>query len=329
MITLSKKFMLVLLASMLSMSVYAKEVLRLGHYFPTEDFRGKTAQYFADQLNSDAFDVKVYPSESLVKGRDGFMATARGTVDIYSLFGGYAVGSVDLMRIFTIPFPSKSMTDSKLLEFANDPRVLDILGKRFETSQVKLLGFVNSSGETTVFLADPISSIKEFSGKRIRGVGGYTDPVLQDLGASVVFMSAAEQFLQLQTGGVDGVITTNSSYANLGLATVAPARLERSIVRTPYALLMNLRKWNRLDESEQQAVREAVRNTIAWSAENFDAESERLAKIVESQSKTVISFKEDDEQLINSLTDKYMQEFASTYGDDAGLLVEVLTEYNK
>lgn len=326
---LGKYFSLVLLASAISFSATAKEVIRLGHYFPAEDFRGKTAQYFADSLDSKAFDVKVFPSESLVKGRDGFMATARGTVDVYSLFGGYAVGSVDLMRIFTTPFPPKSMSDAKLLEFANDPRVLEILGKQFERSQVKLLGFINSSGDTTVFMSNQVDGLEGFSGKRIRGVGGYTDPALQDLGASVVFMSAAEQFLQLQTGGVDGVITTNSSYANLGLAAVAPARLDRSIVRTPYALVMNLRKWNRLDEPERQAIQKAVQKTIEWSADNFAEESKRLAGLVEAQSKSVIELNSEDEQRVNALSTKYLSEFSESYGKDADLLVKIFNEYNK
>lgn len=326
---LGKFFSLVLLASAISVSANAKEVIRLGHYFPAEDFRGKTAQYFADSLDSEAFNVKVFPSESLVKGRDGFMATARGTVDVYSLFGGYAVGSVDLMRIFTTPFPSKSMTDAKLLEFANDQRVLETLGKQFERSQVKLLGFINSSGDTTVFMSNQVKGLEGFSGKRIRGVGGYTDPALQDLGASVVFMSAAEQFLQLQTGGVDGVITTNSSYANLGLSAVAPARLDRSIVRTPYALVMNLRKWNRLDDSERHAIQAAVQKTIKWSADNFAEESKRLASLVEAQSTSVIELEGEDEQRVNALSEKYLSEFSKSYGKDADLLVEIFNEYNK
>src|SRR5690554_6530248 len=324
---LGKYFSLVLLASAISFSATAKEVIRLGHYFPAEDFRGKTAQYFADSLDSKAFDVKVFPSESLVKGRDGFMATARGTVDVYSLFGGYAVGSVDLMRIFTTPFPPKSMNDTKLLEFANDPRVLDILDKQFERSQVKLLGFINSSGDTTVFMSNHVESLDGFSGKRIRGVGGYTDPALQDLGASVVFMSAAEQFLQLQTGGVDGVITTNSSYANLGLAAVAPARLDRSIVRTPYALVMNLRKWNRLDEPERQAIQKAVQKTIEWSADNFEAEAERLGEIVRAEASEVYALTGEDLEKASQIRNKYLSQFSEEYGESGKRLVELFNEY--
>lgn len=131
--------------------------LKLGHYVSPADFRGQTAQKFADILTSqdgNKFDIKVYPNESLVKGRDALQATARGTVDLYSVFAGYITGSIGLMKIFTIPFPSESYTDKKLMEFANDPEVVEILDKSLNQNNVKLLGFINSTGTTTGFFRD-------------------------------------------------------------------------------------------------------------------------------------------------------------------------------
>lgn len=310
-----------------SATAAAQESIRLGHYFPAEDFRGKTAQYFADAVDQELFNVQVFPSESLVRGRDGFMATARGSVDIYSLFGGYAVGSVDLMRIFTIPFPPDEFTDRKLLEFANDERTLEVLDGEFERSNVKLLGFINSSGQTTIFLADSIDGLEDLRGKRIRGVGGYTDPALQDLGASVVFMSAAEQFLQLQTGGVDGVITTDSSYVNLGLSEVAPVMMDGSMVRTPYPLIMNKRKWDRLSSDQQNALMEAAAETVAWSIENFAEESARLGEKVRDAASEVYTLSSEDLDQASQIRNKYLNQFSDEHGESGERLVELLNEY--
>jgi len=310
-----------------SLPAHAQENLRFGHYFPADDFRGKTAQHFADTVNPELFDITVFPSESLVKGRDGFMATARGTVDMYSLFGGYVVGSIDLMKIFTIPFPSEKFDDEAVLKFANDPRTLAIFEDKFAESNVKLLGFINSSGQTTIFLSEPIESLEGLRGKKIRGVGGYTDPALQDLGASVVFMSAAEQFLQLQTGGVDGVITTDSSYANLGLSEVAPIVIDGSIVRTPYPLIMNKRKWDSLDEESKNDLKAAVASTIDWSIENFAAESARLQEIVQSEAGGFYVFSEADQKFSTSIRLKYLEQYAQNHGELGKKLVGLYKEY--
>src|SRR5690554_6729078 len=101
-----------------SSAVVAKQ-LKFGHYFATADFRGVTAQKFADFLaeaNPD-LTVQIYPGESLVKGRDALQATSRGTVDLYSVYVGYISGSVDLLKVFTIPFPDDSYTDAKSMQF--------------------------------------------------------------------------------------------------------------------------------------------------------------------------------------------------------------------
>ena len=72
----------------------AEVTLRFGHYFATEDFRGRTAQYLADRIQtlSKTIKVEVFPAESLVKGREGLQATAQGTVDMYSIYAGYITG---------------------------------------------------------------------------------------------------------------------------------------------------------------------------------------------------------------------------------------------
>ncbi|MGP9575905.1 TRAP transporter substrate-binding protein [Halomonas sp. AOP42-C1-46] len=322
-----KKGLLVASMATFSIATQAQEALRLGHYFPAEDFRGKTAQFFADAVDKELFDIQVFPSESLVKGRDGFMGTARGSVDIYSLFGGYTVGNVELMKIFTIPFPPEDFTDKNVLEFANDSRTLEILSEEFENSNVKLLGFINSSGQTTIFLADSIDSLEDINNKRIRGVGGYTDPALEDLDASVVFMSAAEQFLQLQTGGVDGVITTDSSYVNLGLSEVAPVVIDGSIVKTPYPLIMNKKKWNALSEEQQINIESAVEETITWSSNNFEEESQRLSSRINEEAGEIYQLTESEVATANEIRNKYLTEFSNEYGDKGRSLVDIYNEY--
>lgn len=231
------------------------------------------------------------------------------------------------MKIFTIPFPPEDFTDKNVLEFANDSRTLEILSEEFENSNVKLLGFINSSGQTTIFLADSIDSLEDINNKRIRGVGGYTDPALEDLDASVVFMSAAEQFLQLQTGGVDGVITTDSSYVNLGLSEVAPVVIDGSIVKTPYPLIMNKKKWNALSEEQQINIESAVEETITWSSNNFEEESQRLSSRINEEAGEIYQLTESEVATANEIRNKYLTEFSNEYGDKGRSLVDIYNEY--
>lgn len=307
------------------------EQFKFGHYFAAADFRGQTAQKFADYMteaNKD-FSVKVFPAESLVKGRDALQATSRGTVDFYSVYTGYITGSMGLMKIFTMPFPERSYTDAKLMDFANDERVIKILDKELNGSNVKLLGFINSTGETTAFLRNPITGLKDLNGLKLRGVGGYSDPALKELGASIVFMSAAEQFIQLETGGVDGVVTTDASYVAQDLSRVAPYMLKDSVLRGPYALIMNKRTWDKLSAEKKAAVEQAVDQTIEWSKNGFPQESKRLIDAVNTSVKSVYELTPKERQQVAALRDNALEQFVQEHGDPAKQLMEIYNSYQQ
>lgn len=312
-----------------SSSLFAQH-LKFAHYFSPSDFRGQTAQKFADFLaltSNGKLKVTVYPSDSLVKGRDSFQATSRGTVDLSSVFVGYITGSAGLMKVFTFPFPSKNYTDQTLMRFANDPNVIKILTKHLEKNNIKLLGFINSTGHTTGFFKEPIHSLLDVKGKKIRGVGGYSDLILEELGASIVFMSAAEQFLQLETGGIDAVITTDASYINQALYGVAPYTLNNAVVRGPYALLMNKKKWDRLDSMQKEQVMAAVKQTIQWSNDNVDTENKRLHEALIKQVKKSYELTPNEWEHIKQLQEKEINLFIKENGEEAKKLSDIYSTY--
>lgn len=327
------KFTLKLLVSMGlvlgATTVSAQQTLKMGHYFSTSDFRGKTAQKFADSVHEKGNEIKVsiYPNESLVKGRDALQATSRGTVDLYSVFVGYITGSVGLMKVFTFPFPSSAYTDQKLMEFANHPEVIAIMDKTLAKNNIKLLGFINSTGNTTGFFRKPLNKLDDFKGLKIRGVGGYSDLALEELGSSIVFMSAAEQFLQLETGGVDAVVTTESSYINQDLASVAPYTLKDTVVRGPYALIINKKKWDRLSDSAKNQLKAAVTETIKWSNANVNEENKKLADELRQRAKGSYSITNEEKQKVAKIQAKVIEKFIAEYGKDAETLVKLYQQY--
>ncbi|MES1950527.1 TRAP dicarboxylate transporter- DctP subunit [Salinisphaera sp. S4-8] len=297
-------------------SAWAQQTLRLGHYFATEDFRGKTAQYFADQINqhTDALNVDVYPNESLVKGREALQATSQGVVDIYSVYAGYLSGQVPLINIFSLPFPPPSYDDKAMYELALDSKTVALMDKTFARFGVKYLGVINSSGPAQLFLRNPARSVTDISGRKLRGAGGLSDVALRKLGASVVLLSAAEQFLALQTGTVDGISTTWSSYVNYGLADVAPTYLAATVVRAPYLLLMNKAKYDALSDQERDVITQAVNRTVEWSREHFATEQKALHDKVVAQAENVVEVSESDKTALR----EQMQPIYDSYVEDNG-----------
>ncbi|WP_158598415.1 TRAP transporter substrate-binding protein [Notoacmeibacter ruber] len=306
-------------------SVVSAQDLKLGHYFATEDFRGKTAQYFADQLQEidEDITVNVFPNESLVKGREALQATSQGVVDIYSVYAGYLSGQVPLINVFSLPFPPESYDDAAMYEMALDPEVVSILDKTFAQFGVKYLGVINSSGPAQLFLSSPVESVSGISGLKLRGAGGLSDEALRELGASVVLLSAAEQFLALQTGTVDGISTTWSSYINYGLADVAPTYLAATVVRAPYLLLMNAAKYDSLSDEQKQSVDEAVRRTVEWSRENFEEEQSSLLEKVKTQAETVVEVSAEEQASLREQMQPIYKSYTDDNGEDAQKLMDI------
>lgn len=295
----------------------AQQVLRLGHYFATEDFRGKTAQVFADRLNaaSDEVEVEVYPNESLVKGREALQATSQGVVDIYSVYAGYLSGQAPIVNIFSLPFPPPEYDDAAMYKLAQDPDTVAMLDETFARFGVKYLGVINSSGPAQMFLREKVDSVTDVAGLKLRGAGGLSDQALGELGASVVLLSAAEQFLALQTGTVDGISTTWSSYVNYGLADVAPVYLSATVVRAPYLLLMNKGKYDALSDEAKAAVAQAVEETVAWSRENFETEQAELHEKVLSLAKTVVEVSPEQNAALRERMAPLYESFAADNGE--------------
>lgn len=251
--------------------------LKLGHYFAADDFRGKTAQHFADlvaQKSQGSVKIQVFPAEQLVKGKEGFQSTVQGVVDLYPVLTTYIGGQVPVMNFFNLPFPPVKYTDDVMLKITEENKAL--LSKIFDANAVKMLGVINSTGASEFYFRAPVHVIADIQGKKMRGSGGLGDEAMKNLGTSVTFMSAAEQYLALQTGTVDGMSTTYSSYMSSKLYEVAPYWLRATIVRSPYFLLMNKAKWGSLSSNQQNALQEAMKETTQWSFSNYKAEEEKL-----------------------------------------------------
>lgn len=106
---------------------------------------------------------------------------------------------------------------------------------------------------------EPIRSLDDLKGKRIRGYGVATD-VIERLGATAVPMAAPEVYTALERGVLDGVygfdFVTAIAYK---LHEIAPHFTDMGDgPHGPSATIMNLQQWQALPETVQQVCHEIV-----------------------------------------------------------------------
>lgn len=313
-------------------AVKAETVLKLGHYYSVEDFRGKTAHKFADlvkEKTNGEVTVQVFPNESLVKGREGFQSVAQGVIDMYHTSNVYFAGQVPLVNIFALPFPPAGFDDDALYRFNADTRVKGIFAERMAKANVINLGTVNSTGDAHMYFRTPVRTLEDMQGKMVRVGGGYADRAMQLVGASVASLSAAEQFLALQTGTVDGIGTTHSSYVRFRLNEVAPYHLEVSFLRVPYWIIMNKRKWDSLSSEVQARINEAIDGTQAWSKEHFNAEQSKLLEQVRESAKENIVISPEEQARWEARMEPLQALFIKDNGEAAKKLLEIMGGYSR
>lgn len=298
--------------------------LKFGHYFTTEDSVGRSAQHWADlveEKSGGSITVEVYPSEQLVKGKDGFQATAQGTVDIYTIVPSYISGQVPIFDFFGLPLPDPNYTYDVMYDVANEAK--PIIQEYLEPNNIYNLGVIHTTGRSELYFSKPVESIDDIDGLKLRGIGGMLDEVMQNVGASTSFLSAAELYLALQTGTIDGVTTSYTSYVADNLHEVAPYWLRINLVQFPMFLFMNNEKWNSLTPEQQTVLTEATEETLDWLKGHQMEEEEEILAEMEENAKGVYTVDDEEWERWYEIVEPLHDRFISENGEDAEKLIEI------
>jgi TRAP-type C4-dicarboxylate transport system substrate-binding protein len=142
---------------------------------------------------------------------------ARGIVDFSWGVLSYTPGRFALTEIVTLPFVA---ADNKIASKA----LMSLLPKHpalaKETSDVHLLG-VFGTGPYQLHLKEPVQSVADLSGRRLRVSGAALSKSVKALGADVAPMPMPQVYENMQKGVVDGLLGTNASLVAFKLNEVS------------------------------------------------------------------------------------------------------------
>ncbi|RDC71839.1 ABC transporter substrate-binding protein [Rhodovulum sp. 12E13] len=119
-----------------------------------------------------------------------------------------------------------------------------------------------------------IESVEDIEGLKIRTPGGYIADLMEDLGATTLFMSSGEVYEKLSRGVIDGVTFTYEALTAFNLTDDLQytMRVPGGLYNTTWFLVMNGDKWAEISEVDQEAIMSisgeafATRVGEAWNA---------------------------------------------------------------
>ncbi|MGS4944758.1 TRAP transporter substrate-binding protein DctP [Meridianimarinicoccus sp. RP-17] len=247
--------------------------LRLSHQFSNQDVRNEVAQIVADEVAAADVDleIRIFGSQSLFKAREQYTPLSRGQLDMTVLPLSYAGGQRPEYNLTLMPGLIKNhdhaarMNESPFMQ-----RIEDILAE--DDVMVLVHGYLAGGFAAT---DGCITAPEHVNGKQMRAAGRAFEQMLAGAGASIASMASSEVYNAMQSGVLDAVNTSSSSFVSFRL-------YEQVACYTPpgdYALwfmyqplLMNKSTFDGLTAEQQEALLAAAEKAEAYYLEEAKME---------------------------------------------------------
>ncbi|OUR77799.1 hypothetical protein A9Q83_09785 [Alphaproteobacteria bacterium 46_93_T64] len=180
--------------------------LRYSDLGPPRGPRADTLKWWAGELDKRTggeITVKFFWSQSLVKGKETMKAVGSGLSDTGTILGIYTPSELPIWNLANAPFgvqdPWVGMrTWQEMRETVPELRA--------ETKKRNIRIFLNyTTGAVDLVSKDPIRSVEDIAGKKVRTSGGWTN-LIKALGATPVKIGFGELYQALDRGTVDATI---------------------------------------------------------------------------------------------------------------------------
>ncbi|MFC2967103.1 TRAP transporter substrate-binding protein [Acidimangrovimonas pyrenivorans] len=250
-----------LAAPALVRSAYASSpevTLKLHHFLgPKSPAQVKMLEPWAKAVEDETggrVKIDIYPSMSL-GGRPPqlFRQVADGVVDIVWTVNGYTPGLFPHSEVFELPtiFTNNIVaTNLAMRDMFND-----YLAPEYEAVHV-LFNHVHA-GQALHMAKDPVHSIADTKGKKLRVPGPTGNDVVRAMGATPVTMPVPALPQALSTNVVDGALIPWEIIPALQLQDVTTYQIEgpdkNRFGTTTFQVSMNKARWNSLDAEIQAA----------------------------------------------------------------------------
>lgn len=274
----------------------AKE-LRLSHQWSTEDVRHKVAQIVADHVAEADVDleIKIFPSGSLFKANEQYRPLSRGQLDMTVFPLSYAGGERPEYNLTLMPGLVRNHDHAARLN--ESPFMEEIEAIMAEDDVMPLVhgylagGFASTEG--------CITAPEDVKGKQMRAAGKAFEQMLAGAGASISSMASSEVYNALQTGVLDTINTSSSSFVSYRLFEQVKCFTPAGDVALWFMyqpLLMNKSTFEGLTPEQQQALLDGAEKAEAFYLEEAKKEDAEAVRVFEENGVEIAQMTEEEFQ---------------------------------
>lgn len=182
------------------------------------------------------------------------------------------------------------------IERRRETGVWDWVDQHYQDTQgLKVLSIPTATTGFRFFLKEPMDPDARLDGMKIRALPSY-NTIVGSLGATAVVVPFGELYSAAEKGVIDGLVWPSVGAVGFKFHEVTPYLAEPAFGTVSYLIMMNLDKWNGLDEATQQMLLEAGHKLEQDSIGVFNAllAEENAAMMAEGAQMTSIGYSLDE-----------------------------------
>ncbi len=196
----------------------------------------------------------IFDGEALGSGPEHYDIVADGRSDMGYATLTWTPGRFPLSDVLSLPASIDCKETSTDIGNAVYDRAL-----REEFSDVKVIE-LNPCINSHLWTAEPIQTLEEVEGLRIRSPGGLQTRCIEAIGAEPVFMPLEEVREAMENGSIDGIVTCPSMVQSFGLNEVAGFCTLITFGCVGEGVFMNQDAWDRTPEDLKPIIEEVCQN---------------------------------------------------------------------
>ncbi|MCT7378004.1 TRAP transporter substrate-binding protein [Chelativorans salis] len=248
----------------------AEELSVVGSWSSLPLYKQYEAPFWTETLpeaSGGEFEVSMTTFDQMgIAGADVYRMLGDGVFDVGMTVADYTVGDAPELEGLDVPLVATTAEEARKMVDAARPMVEDIMAERFNA---KLLAIAPYPPQV-VFCKQPVSSLADLKGKKIRGSGRMTTKLLEALGAEGINVGFSEVPGALERGVVDCAVTGAGSGYSAGWWEVSSHLMTLPLGGwDPVVTAINLDKWEALSDEQKELLVSEIKSQFeapAWEA---------------------------------------------------------------
>jgi len=228
--------------------------------------------------------IKIYPNQTLSKGKDNWKSIRNGIADLGWCFHGYWPGMTPLADVISLPALPFSRAEKgsealwKLYEKFPEIR------KQFDDNHILIL--YSSDPYSLITTKKQVKTLKDLKGMKIRMTGGPPTDQMKALGGIPISIPMPDAYLALKQGVLDGMGAPWEAVHAFRLYEVVDYYTQAPFPALYFSIAINKKKWSRLPDDVKTAITSVsgLEGAKFWGR-SFDTAKDAVFKITKERSK--------------------------------------------